>query len=82
LRGAEGNVVFSSVIVVDLRERPRRARLLQDRTGAIPRLTPAITRTPLDAEALAADPEYLPELARIMASALAQQRESSDAPSP
>lgn len=78
LRGAQGNALFSSVIVIDLRAKPRKARLLQDRIGAIARLTPAIARTvTLDAAALAADPEYLPELARIMAAAMAQQREPS-----
>jgi len=74
LRGAAGNVVFSSVIVIDMRERPLHARLLVDRVGAIPRLTPAVTRTALDASALAANPEYLPELRRIMAGAIAKQK--------
>jgi Tol biopolymer transport system component len=74
LRGAAGNPVFSSVIVIDTHARPMKARLLQDRVGAIARLTPAVTRVPLDASALAADPEYLPELARIMAAAMAQQQ--------
>lgn len=78
LRGAAGNPVFSSVIVIDTRARPIKARLLQDRVGAIPRLTPAITRVPLDARALAADPEYLPELARIMAAAMAAQKLEQD----
>ncbi len=77
LRGAQGNAVFSSVIVIDTQARPLTARLLQDRTGAIPRLTPAITKTPLDAKALADDPEYLPELARIMAA----QQPSDESPS-
>jgi Tol biopolymer transport system component len=74
LRGAEGNAVFSSVIVVDLRSRPHRARMLVDRVGAIARLTPAIARTALDANALAADPEYLPELKRIVSGAIANQK--------
>jgi len=74
LRGAAGNPVFSSVIVIDTRERPLKARLLQDRVGAIARLTPAVTRVPLDARAIASDPEYLPELARIMAEAMAAQK--------
>jgi hypothetical protein len=74
LRGAAGNPVFSSVIVIDTHARPMKARLLKDRVGAIARLTPAVTRVPLDASALAADPEYLPELARIMAAAVAQQQ--------
>ena len=74
LRGAAGNAVFSSVIVIDTHARPMKARLLQDRVGAIARFTPAVTRVPLDASALAADPEYLPELARIMAAAMAAQK--------
>jgi Tol biopolymer transport system component len=73
LRGAAGNPVFSSVIVIDLHARPLKARLLQDRAGTIARLTPAVTRVPLDAGALASDPEYLPELARIVAKAMAAQ---------
>jgi Tol biopolymer transport system component len=75
LRGAQGNAVFSSVIVIDTRERPMKARMLEDRAGAIARLTPAIGHTTLDASALRADPEYLPELARIMAAAMAQPAE-------
>lgn len=80
LRGADGKALFSSVVHVDLRESPGRARMLADRTGAIARLTPAIAVTSLDAPALRADPEYLPELARIMAAAIAkhQVEESSD----
>ena len=77
LRGARGNVVFASVIVVDLAQRPRIARLLQDRTGPIARVTPALAPVTLDARALGADPEYLPELARITARAAA-----AAAPSP
>src|SRR5690606_15479874 len=52
LRGAAGNPVFSSVIVIDTHARPMTARLLQDRVGAIARLTPAIARVQLDARAL------------------------------
>lgn len=74
LRGAAGNPVFSSVIVIDMHARPTRARLLQDRAGAIARLTPAVTRVPLDARTLASVPEYLPELARIVAKAMAAQK--------
>jgi dipeptidyl aminopeptidase/acylaminoacyl peptidase len=72
LRGAEGNPIFSSVIVIDLRARERTARMLVDHVGAIARLTPAVTLVPLDRKALAADPEYLPELRRIMAGAIAR----------
>jgi len=75
LRGARGNVLFSSVIVIDTREAHPIARILQDRTGAIARLTPAIATADLDAKALDADPEYLPELARITAAAIAAQQE-------
>lgn len=73
LRGASGNPLFSSIIVIDTHAKPRKARLLADRTGAVARLTPAIARRDLDATALASDPEYLPELARIMAAAMAAQ---------
>jgi Tol biopolymer transport system component len=71
LRGARGNVVFSSVIVVDLTQHPRVARILEDRTGPLARITPAIAPIALDARALDADPEYLSELARITANAAA-----------
>ena len=71
LRGDAGAPVFSSIICVDLRARVPIARILEDRAGAIARLTPAITRVPLDAAALSRDPEYLPELGRIMAKAIA-----------
>jgi len=77
LRGAEGRVVFSSIIHVDLREVPPIARILEDRVGAIVRLTPAVTATPLDAAALHGNPEYLPELARIMSRSIDQQREAT-----
>ena len=77
LRGAEGKVVFSSIIHVDLREAPPVARILEDRVGPIVRLTPAVTATPLDAAALRANPEYLPELARIMSREIEKQREAA-----
>ena len=50
------------------------ARILEDRVGAIVRLTPAVTAAPLDAAALHGDPEYLPELARIMTRLIEQQQ--------
>ncbi|MDB4958178.1 MAG: domain protein beta Propeller [Myxococcales bacterium] len=78
LRGASGNVVFSSVVHVDLTEHPRVARMLEDRTGAIARLTPAIGCTHLDATALHGDPEYLPEVARIVARAIAEQKQTAE----
>lgn len=69
LRGdpAANRAVFSSVIYVDLGERPMRARMLKDLAGGIVRLTPAILGRTLDVAALRANPEYVPELARIMA---------------
>jgi Tol biopolymer transport system component len=79
LRGAAGNVLFSSVIQIDLSEHPRKARILADRTGPIVRLTPAIGCEVLDGNALRADPEYLPEVARIVARAIAEQKQD---PSP
>jgi len=67
-------VVFSSVIHVDLREAaPARACCATTR-GRIARLTPAIAAPVLDAAALLADPEYLPELARILAAAIEDQK--------
>ena len=74
LRGAAGDVVFASVIVIDTRATKPTARILVDRTGAVPRLTPALARTRLDALALDRDPEYLPELARITAAAMAHAK--------
>jgi hypothetical protein len=71
LRGSRGDPVFSSVVVVDLTQHPRVARILEDRTGAIARLTPAVAPIALDARTLDADPEYLSELARITAKAAA-----------
>ncbi|MBC7974693.1 MAG: hypothetical protein H7138_06870, partial [Myxococcales bacterium] len=65
LRGADQRLVFTSVNHVDTGETPTVARMLEDRVGAIVRMTPAIA-APLDAAALRRDPEYLPELARIM----------------
>jgi hypothetical protein len=71
LRGSRGNALFSSVVVVDLTQHPRVARILEDRTGAIARVAPAIAPITLDARALDGDPEYLSELARITAKAAA-----------
>lgn len=62
--------LFSSVIHIDLAEKPRRARMLEDHAGGIARLTPSIASSSLDAAALRANPEYLPELARIMSRAI------------
>jgi Tol biopolymer transport system component len=67
-----GATLFSSVIEVDLAT--RHARILQDRSGYIPRLTPAIAPHVLDRAALASDPEYVPALARIVSKAIAEQQ--------
>lgn len=80
LRGAEGRVVFSSIIHVDLGQPRPVARILEDRVGAIVRLTPALTTARLDAAALDRDPEYLGELARIMTELIEQQRGEAAAP--
>jgi Tol biopolymer transport system component len=77
LRGDSGRVVFSSIIHVDTREARPVARMLEDRVGAIARLTPAMTPTLLDAAALHGNPEYLPELARIMTKMIHQQQEAA-----
>jgi Tol biopolymer transport system component len=71
--------LFSSVIHVELAETPRHARMLEDHVGGIARLTPAIVAPSLDAAALRKNPEYLPELARIMSAAFekAQQQDST-----
>jgi Tol biopolymer transport system component len=82
LRGAEGKVVFSSIIHVDTREPRPVARILADRAGPIARLTPALTATPLDVAALHGDPAYLPELARIMTRMIEQQRADPASPGP
>lgn len=82
LRGHDGRVVFSSIIHVDTRAAHPVARILEDRVGAMVRLTPAVTATPLDAAALDRDPEYLPELARIMSRWIEQQAQPAAPASP
>jgi Tol biopolymer transport system component len=79
LRGVRGNPLFSSVVVVDLEEKPTRARILVDRAGASARLTPAVAASELDAPALRSKPEYLPELSRIMAREIARQQQQPGA---
>jgi len=80
LRGSDGKPLFSSVIVIDTRARHRIARVLEDRVGAIDRLTPAIADPRLDASALAGDPEYIRELARIVAAAIAAEQAHAENP--
>jgi dipeptidyl aminopeptidase/acylaminoacyl peptidase len=74
LRGDQDRVVFSAIVHVDMREAPPVARILEDRVGAIPRLTPAVAAIALDAAALRGNPEYLPQLARIMTRLIERQR--------
>lgn len=62
--------LFSSVIHIELAGTPRHARMLEDHAGGIARLTPAIVTRSLDANALRKNPEYLPELARIISDAI------------
>ena len=77
----EAGVLFSSVIHVDITEPVRHARMLVDRAGAVARLTPAMGTPVLDARVLKEDPEYLSELARIMARALEKRAvEAEEAP--
>jgi Tol biopolymer transport system component len=73
LRGEESGVLFSSIVYVDLQDKVPRARMLEDHAGAVARLTPALASSSLDAAALHENPEYLPELARIMAAEIAKQ---------
>jgi Tol biopolymer transport system component len=73
------NAEIWSVIHVDLREPRRRARMLVDRAGAVARLTPAIAAPALDARVLHEDPDYLSELARIMAKAIEDRTAQPDA---
>ena len=72
--------LFSSVIHIELAETPRQARMLEDHAGAIARLTPAIVAPALDAAALRKNPEYLPELARIMSAAFEKAQQQGSAP--
>ncbi|MFN0247853.1 MAG: hypothetical protein ACKV2T_13275 [Kofleriaceae bacterium] len=80
LRGEHG-ALFSAVIHVDLAEPRLRARMLVDRAGPVARLTPAIVTASLDVGALHEDPEYLSELARIMANAIEKKRAEAAEPS-
>jgi Tol biopolymer transport system component len=82
LRGVNGQPLFSSVVHVDVRDTPPVARMLGDRNGAIPRLTPAIRPRRLDARALRSDPEYLLELSRIMAAAIAAYKQQQEQQAP
>ncbi len=74
LRGEESGALFSSIVHVDLQEQVPRARMLEDHAGAVARLTPALATPTLDVAALRENPEYLPELARVMARAISEQR--------
>jgi hypothetical protein len=73
-------VLFSSVIHVDIQEQTPTARMLRDRAGAVPRLTPAVRAPRLDVKTMHGDPVYLPELARIVADSIAEANAESDTP--
>jgi len=77
LRGEADRVLFSSIVHVDLTETPRVLRVLTDRLGATLRLTPAVVVPHLDPTALHADPEYGPELKRIMEAMIEAQTAES-----
>jgi TolB protein len=77
VRSSTGAILFSSVIAIDMAQTPRVARILEDRSGPLSRLTPAVAPGPLDGTALAGDPEYVPELARIIAAKIAAQKQES-----
>lgn len=77
VRSSTGAMLFSSVIVIDMTRTPRVARILEDRSGPRARLTPAVAPGALDGTVLAGDPEYLPELARIIAAAIAAKKQEA-----
>lgn len=81
LRGEAGATLFASVIAIDRRAPHAVARVLEDRAGAIARLTPAVAaNAALDGAALRANPEYVSELSNIVAAAIARQRAANAAP--
>ena len=75
VRSSTGVMLFSSVIVIDMTQTPHVARILEDRAGPLSRLTPAVAPGTLDVRAITADPEYVPELARIIAASIAAQKQ-------
>jgi Tol biopolymer transport system component len=77
VRSSTGAMLLSSVIVIDMKQVPHVARMLEDRAGTLSRLTPAVAPVTLDVRALAANPEYLPELARIIAASIAHQKQEA-----
>lgn len=81
LRG-ERTMLFSSVIAIDLAARPIKARILVDRAGAVARLTPTVIARTIASRDLAANPEYLPELARIMMRAIDEKKRAAEVQPP
>lgn len=77
LRSSTGATVFASVIVIDMHATPKVARILADRAGTLTRITPAVAPGPLDGTTLASDPEYLPELQRILAAVISAKKQES-----
>ena len=70
--------LFSAIVHVDLRERPRQVRMLVDRAGAVPRLAPALAPAHLDEPALRRNPEYRAELGRILRDAYRRTHSSPE----
>jgi Tol biopolymer transport system component len=65
--------LFASIVFVDRDEQPMRVRILRDSAGPLMRVQASIA-TALDARTLRGDPEYLPELANVIARAIANQQ--------
>jgi dipeptidyl aminopeptidase/acylaminoacyl peptidase len=70
VRGADGRPLFSSVIFFDRRLPAPEARILIDRLGAIPRLTPALADLPLREAVLRQRPRYLDTLREVLRDAI------------
>lgn len=73
LLGSREHPLFTSIIFIDRDEQPIRVRILRDTAGPLKRMSPAIA-TALDAATLRGDPEYLPELANVIAREIARQQ--------
>ncbi|HVV83491.1 MAG TPA: hypothetical protein VHE35_10485 [Kofleriaceae bacterium] len=64
--GPDGEPLFSSVIVIDLRDPTFAPRMLRDQVGAIVRAGPALAPVPLDEVALRRAPPYGDALAQAL----------------
>lgn len=65
-RSITGDPLWSSVVFVDRWEKTRRARMLVDRAGAVPRVAVAIGPGVLDPSALHGEPDYQEQLKSIL----------------